>query len=56
MRWAVVALVLALPAGASGAEPKLSAKVEKTAPPDALAEPVRKTLDEDALVVNTGDA
>ena len=38
------------------AEPKLSAKVEKAAVPDALAEPVRKLLDEQALVVRDGDA
>ena len=38
------------------AEQKLSAKVEKVAPPDALAPPVRKLLDEQALVVRDGDA
>jgi hypothetical protein len=38
------------------AEPKLSAKVEKVAVPEALAEPVRKLLDGQALVVRNGDA
>ena len=51
-----VALLLALPAGAFAAEPKLAAKVEKVAPPEALAEPVRKLLDEQALVVRDGEA
>ncbi len=37
------------------AEPKLSAKVEKVAVPDALAEPIRKLFDEQALVVRDGD-
>jgi len=40
IRIAVFALSLALPA--VGAEPKLSAKVEKVAVPEALAEPIRK--------------
>jgi hypothetical protein len=56
MRFTLVVLVLALPVPAFAAEPNLSAKVEKTAPPDALAEPVRKLLDEQALVVRDGDA
>jgi hypothetical protein len=52
--FAVFALALSLPAFA--AEPKLSAKVEKVAVPEALAEPIRKLLDEQALVVRDGDA
>jgi hypothetical protein len=55
MRFAFAVLVFALPTSALGAEPKLSAKVEKVAPPDALAELVRKLLDEQALVVRDGD-
>jgi hypothetical protein len=55
MRFAVAVLVLALPASAFAAEPKLSAKVEKVSPPDELAEPIRKLLDEQALVVRDGD-
>jgi hypothetical protein len=56
MRFMFIALVLALPMSLCAAEPKLSAKVEKLAPPDALAEPIRKLLDEQALVVRDGDA
>jgi hypothetical protein len=37
------------------AEPKFSAKVEKVEVPAKLAEPVRKLLDEQALVVRSGD-
>lgn len=37
-------------------EPKFTAKVEKVEPPGKLAEPVRKLLDEQALVVRGGDA
>jgi hypothetical protein len=37
------------------AELKLSAKVEKVAAPDAMAEPIRKLLDEQALVVRDGE-
>jgi hypothetical protein len=36
------------------AEPKFAAKVEKVEPPAKLAEPVRKLLDEQALVVRNG--
>src|SRR5258708_12108 len=56
MRFALAVLVLALAAGAFASEPKLSAKVEKVTPPEALAEPVRKLLDEQALVVRDGEA
>lgn len=56
MRFVLVVTVAALALPARGAEPKLSAKVEKTAPPEALAEPIRKVLDEQALVVRDGDA
>jgi hypothetical protein len=55
MRFAFAVFVLALPLPAFAAEPKLSAKVEKVAAPEALAEPVRKLLDEQALVVRDGD-
>ncbi len=55
MRFVFAALVLAFPVHAFGAEPKFSAKVEKVAPPEKLAEPVRKLLDEQALVVRDGD-
>ncbi len=55
MRLVLAVLVFAIPTSALGAEPKLSAKVEKVAPPEALAEPVRKLLDEQALVVREGD-
>jgi len=37
------------------AEPKLSAKIEKVALPDPLSEPIRKLLDEQALVVRDGE-
>ena len=56
MRLLIAIASLTLPLHAFGAEPKLSAKVEKVAPPDALAPAVRKLLDEQALVVRDGDA
>src|SRR5262245_55726284 len=37
------------------AEPTFTAKVEKVEPPEKLAEPIRKLLDEQALVVRSGD-
>ena len=40
---------------AVAAEPKFSAKVEKVELPAKLAEPIRKLLDEQALVVRNGD-
>lgn len=40
---------------ATAAEPKFSAKVEKIEPPVKLAEPIRKLLDPQALVVRNGD-
>lgn len=40
---------------AVAAEPKFAAKVEKTEPPAKLAEPVRKLLDDQALVVRDGE-
>lgn len=55
MRFVFVAAVVALSFPGQAAEPKLSAKVEKVAAPDALAEPIRKLLDEQALVVRDGD-
>src|SRR5262245_32387753 len=39
----------------TAAQPKFSAKVEKVEPPAKLAEPVRKLLDPQALVVRSGD-
>ena len=51
----VVAFALMLPTPLFAAEPKLTAKVEKAAPPEAVAEPIRKLLDEQALVVRDGD-
>ena len=56
MRFAFAVLVFALTTNLHAAEPNLSAKVEKVTPPDALAEPIRKLLDEQALVVRDGDA
>ncbi len=41
---------------AIGADAKFSAKVEKVAPPEKLAEPIRKLLDPEALVVREGEA
>ncbi|MBY0458225.1 MAG: hypothetical protein K2V38_12870, partial [Gemmataceae bacterium] len=55
MRFACVMVVLAGPAVGAAVEPKLSAKVEKVAAPEAVAEPVRKLLDEQALVVYDGE-
>jgi hypothetical protein len=55
MRFVLALLVLFAAAPLFAAEPKLSAKVEKVAAPDALAEPIRKLLDEQALVVLDGD-
>jgi hypothetical protein len=40
---------------AIAAEPKFTAKIEKTELPNKLAEPVRKLLDERALVVREGE-
>jgi hypothetical protein len=56
MRFAFTSFVLFAAVPLYAAEPKLSAKVEKVAAPDALADPVRKLLDEQALVVRDGDA
>ena len=55
MRILFVAVAVCLVTELQAAEPKLSAKVEKASPPDALAEPVRKLLDEQALVVREAD-
>jgi hypothetical protein len=49
----IVVSVVALFAVA--AQPKFSAKLEKVEPPAKLAEPVRKLLDEQALVVRDGE-
>jgi hypothetical protein len=54
MRTAVVACLLSC-APASAADPKLSAKVEKVEVPAAVAEPVRKLLAAEALVVSRDD-
>jgi hypothetical protein len=40
---------------AIGAEPKFTAKVEKVELPEKLAEPIRKLLDDQALVVREGE-
>jgi hypothetical protein len=56
MRFAFVVFFALLHFPASAAEPTFSAKVEKVEPPMKLAEPVRKLLDEQALVVRDGDA
>ena len=56
MRLLIALSLFACPSTAFAAEPKLSAKVEKVALPGQLAEPVRKALDEQALVVRDGDA
>jgi hypothetical protein len=56
MRFVFAALLLLTPPPLLAAEPKLSAKVEKVSPPESLAEPVRKLLDGQALVVRDGDA
>jgi hypothetical protein len=56
MRFALVVIVLCAAAPIGAAEPKLSAKLETVAAPEALAEPIRKLLDEQALVVRDGDA
>ena len=42
-------------APAIAADPAFTAKYEKTAPPAKLAEPIRKLLDDAALVVRNGD-
>lgn len=55
MKFVFAVLVLALPIPAFATESKLSAKVEKVAPPEVLAEPIRKLLDEQALVVREDD-
>ncbi len=55
MRMFVVLLLVGICSGLRAAEPKLAAKVEKVAPPSTIAEPVRKLLDEQALVVREGD-
>lgn len=51
MRVLVVFCVACATSPLLAAEPKLSAKVEKVALPDQLSEPIRKLLDEQALVV-----
>ena len=56
MRFAFVCVAIVLPASLLAAEPKFSAKLEKADPPAKLAEPVRKLLDPQALVVRDGDA
>ena len=56
MRALLTLLMFALPATLCAAAPVLTAKVEKVTPPDTLTEPVRKVLDEQALVVRDGTA
>jgi hypothetical protein len=55
MRLVIAALICAAPTPLCAVEPTLAAKVEKVSPPHGLAEPVRKALDEQALVVRDGD-
>jgi hypothetical protein len=56
MRFAFVVFFALLHIPASAAEPKFTAKVEKVEPSMKLVEPVRKLLDQQALVVRDGDA
>jgi len=56
MRFAFVVFFALLHFSASAVEPTFTAKVEKVEPSMKLAEPVRKLLDEQALVVRDGDA
>jgi hypothetical protein len=56
MRLAFACFALFACAPLPAAEPKLSAKVEKVTPPEKLVEPVRKLLDEQALVVRDDTA
>lgn len=55
MRFAFVVVLALQSITGAAAEPKFTAKVEKAEPPMALAEPVRKLLDEQALVVRDGE-
>jgi hypothetical protein len=55
MKFVFALVVVALPAHLFAAESKFSAKVEKVTPPEVLAEPVRKLMDEQALVVRDGE-
>lgn len=55
MRFVFALVVFTLPTQLVAAEPKFSAKIEKVAAPEKLAEPVRKLLDDEALVVRDGD-
>ncbi len=51
MRVIVLAIAAALAQSARAAEPMYSAAVEKAAAPESIAEPIRKQLDGNALVV-----
>jgi hypothetical protein len=55
MRFVFVFVAVLLPAPLLAAEPKYTAKVEKVELPAKLAEPVRKLLDPQALVVRDGE-
>lgn len=55
MRISSVVVVLLVSCSATAA-PQFTAQVEKVVPPAKLAEPVRKLLDEQSLVVRDGDA
>jgi hypothetical protein len=55
MRFVVALVVLTFPMNLIAAEPTFTAKVEKVEPPEKLAEPVRKLLDPEALVVRDGE-
>src|SRR5262245_22660925 len=51
-RTLATAVLLALASATSAADPKLTVKVEDTAPPKELAETVRALLDSKAMTVN----
>jgi hypothetical protein len=55
MRFAFAILLALFTIPVSAVEPKLSAKVEKLEPPMKLTEPIRKLLDDQALIVRDGD-
>jgi hypothetical protein len=55
MRFVFVVLFALLAPFAFAAEPAFTAKVERLEPPMKLAEPIRKLLDEQALIVRDGE-
>jgi hypothetical protein len=56
MRCVFVALFVLLAIPASSSERKFTAKIEKIEPPMKLAEPIRKLLDSQALVIRDGES